>query len=63
MEHPLVTLKFRTDGSEIFVDQGEKLHEVGKRKGEQAWSVFLAPFLYGVGRTGVLTRIDLVGLS
>jgi uncharacterized protein (DUF433 family) len=48
VEHPLVTLQFKTDGREIFVDQGEQLLEVGKRKGEQAWSEFLAPFLHDI---------------
>jgi uncharacterized protein (DUF433 family) len=42
---PLTTLKFKTDGREIFVERGEVLLEIGKRKGNQAWSQFLEPFL------------------
>ena len=45
VSRPLTTLKFKTDGREIFVDQGDMLLEVGKRRGERAWNDFLGPFL------------------
>lgn len=49
---PLVTLQFKSDGREIFVDRGDVLVEVGLRKRMQAWNELLAPFLeeldYGV---------------
>jgi uncharacterized protein (DUF433 family) len=45
VSRPLTTLKFKTDGREIFVDQGDVLLEVEKRKGQRAWSDFLEPFL------------------
>ena len=42
---PLTTLRFETDGREIFVDRGPTLLEVSRRKGQQAWTEGLAPFL------------------
>lgn len=45
VERPLTTLRFKTGGREIFVDRGEILLEITKRKGNQAWSQFLNPFL------------------
>jgi uncharacterized protein (DUF433 family) len=45
VHRPLTTLKFRTDGREIFVDRGEILLEVGGRESTQAWAEFLGPFL------------------
>lgn len=44
-ERPLVTLQFKTDGREIFVREGSQLVEVLRRKGMQAWSEVLSPFL------------------
>ncbi len=44
-EHPLVTLRFKHDGKEIFVERGTTLVEVGRRKGQQAWNDFLGPYL------------------
>jgi uncharacterized protein (DUF433 family) len=45
VDRPLVRLKFLTDGRIIFVEHGEDLLEVGRRKGQHAWFDFLAPFL------------------
>jgi uncharacterized protein (DUF433 family) len=42
---PLTTLRFKTDGREIFVEQGPTLLELGRRKGQQAWNDVLSPFL------------------
>lgn len=42
---PLATQKFKVGGREVFVDIGINLVEVGRRRGEQAWSEILAPFL------------------
>lgn len=43
---PLTTLTFKTGGREIFVDMGEgRLIEVLGRRGRQAWTEVLAPFL------------------
>ncbi|HLH21804.1 MAG TPA: DUF433 domain-containing protein [Chloroflexota bacterium] len=42
---PLTRLRFKTDGRDIFVDCGPVLLEVGKRKGQQAWTEVLEPFL------------------
>ena len=42
---PLTTLRFKTDGREIFVDRGDTLLEVGKRRGQIAWNEVLEPFL------------------
>lgn len=54
---PLATLRFKTDGREIFVDVGSHLVEVGKRKGEQAWREILEPFLSNVDYTqGLASR-------
>ena len=42
---PLVSLKFKTDGREIFVPHGDQLMEVGTRKAQLAWAEVLDPFL------------------
>ncbi len=42
---PLVTLQFKIGGKDIFVDHGDALLEVGRKKGNQAWHEFLSPFL------------------
>ncbi len=42
---PLISLRFKTDGREIFVDRGAALLEVGRRKGSLAWTEVLEPFL------------------
>jgi uncharacterized protein (DUF433 family) len=44
-ERPLVTRRFRTSGIEVFVSHDGNLLEVGRRRGEIAWRVFLEPFL------------------
>lgn len=48
---PLVTLRFKTGGREIFVESGSALLEVGKRRGEQAWREILGPFLQDLDYT------------
>ena len=45
MPRPLTTLRFKTDGREIFVDRGDVLLEVGRNKRMRAWSEVLKPFL------------------
>jgi uncharacterized protein (DUF433 family) len=45
VSRPLVTLRFKSDGREIFVDRGDVLIEVGLRKRMQAWNELLHPFL------------------
>jgi uncharacterized protein (DUF433 family) len=45
VQRPLTALKFKTDGRELYVDQGEVLLEVGKRKWNRAWNEVLGPFL------------------
>jgi uncharacterized protein (DUF433 family) len=42
---PLTSLRFKTDGREMFVDRGDTLLEVGRRKGQEAWTDVLQPFL------------------
>ena len=49
---PLTTLRFKTDGRDVFVDQGDMLVEVGRRKRMQAWNDVLAPFLDALDYTG-----------
>lgn len=51
VSRPLVSLKFKVGGREIFVDAGSNLVEVGRRKGEQAWKEILEPFLETVDYT------------
>lgn len=48
VDHPLVTLQFKTSGRDIFVQEGRELVEVGKLRGQRAWYDFLAPFLQDV---------------
>ena len=42
---PLTTLRFKTGGREIFVDRGDVLLEVGRKKRMRAWNEVLEPFL------------------
>ena len=56
LARPLTTLKFKTDGREIFVDKGPILLEVGRRKGEQAWNEFLEPFLHNLDYAHEIAR-------
>jgi uncharacterized protein (DUF433 family) len=42
---PLVSLRFKTDGREIFVARHGQLIEVLGKKGRQAWNDVLEPFL------------------
>ena len=42
---PLTTLRFKTGGREVFVDRGDVLLEVGRKKRMQAWNEVLEPFL------------------
>lgn len=46
-EHPLATLKFKTDGRDIFVSLGGTLLDAShrRRKGMQAWDEVLGPYL------------------
>lgn len=50
--HPLTTVKFKTDGYEIFVNQGDSLLGLGKRRGQRAWDEVLGPFLEELDYTG-----------
>ena len=58
LSRPLVTERFKTDGRDFFVLKGEALVEVGigRRKGEQAWTEVLDPFLKTVAYEGDLAR-------
>ena len=49
---PLTTLKFKTDGYEIFVNQGDALLGLDKKKGLRAWNQILEPFLKDLDYTG-----------
>ena len=49
---PLTTLRFKTDGYEIFVNQGDALLGLGKKKGLRAWNQILEPFLKDLDYTG-----------
>ena len=42
---PLTTLLFKTGGHEVFVDRGDVLIEVGRKKRMRAWNEVLEPFL------------------
>ena len=42
---PLTTLKFKTDGYDIFINQGDTLLGLGRKKGLRAWNEMLEPFL------------------
>jgi uncharacterized protein (DUF433 family) len=42
---PLATLRFKTDGREIFVDRDDALVDVGRRKRRRAWEEVLRPYL------------------
>jgi uncharacterized protein (DUF433 family) len=52
IERPLISLRFKVGGREVFVDQGDVLLEVGRRKREHAWNDILAPFLASLDYTG-----------
>jgi uncharacterized protein (DUF433 family) len=45
LARPLVQLRFKTDGRDVFVDQGETLLGLGRRKRLMAWNQILKPFL------------------
>ena len=45
VQRPLTTLRFKTGGHEVFVDRGDVLLEVGRKKRMQAWNEVLDPFL------------------
>jgi uncharacterized protein (DUF433 family) len=49
---PLVQTRFKSDGREVFVEHGERLIEVGRRKRMVAWSDVLGPFLEELHYTG-----------
>ena len=51
VQRPLTALKFKIGGREVFVDQGDVLVEVGRRKRMQAWNEVLAPFLASLDYT------------
>jgi uncharacterized protein (DUF433 family) len=42
---PLTSLRFKVGGRDVFVDQGDVLLDVGRRKRMQAWNEVLAPYL------------------
>jgi uncharacterized protein (DUF433 family) len=49
---PLVQARFKSDGRDIFVEQGDRLIEVGRRKRMMAWNDVLEPFLEELHYTG-----------
>ena len=58
LPRPLVTERFKTDGSDFFVQWLGALVEVGigRRKGERAWDEVLGPFLKTVDYEGDYVR-------
>lgn len=42
---PLASLRLKTGGREVFVGVSDRLLEVGRKKGMQAWSEILEPYL------------------
>jgi uncharacterized protein (DUF433 family) len=51
VQRPLTSLRFKVGGREIFVNHGDVLVEVGKRKRMQVWNEVLAPFLTNLDYT------------
>jgi uncharacterized protein (DUF433 family) len=51
VQRPLTSLKFKVGGRQIFVEQGDVLLEVGRRKRMLAWNEVLAPFLASLDYT------------
>ena len=51
VDRPLTSLTFNVGGRDVFVDQGDVLVEVGRRKRMQAWNEVLAPFLANLDYT------------
>jgi uncharacterized protein (DUF433 family) len=51
VQRPLSTLKFKVGGRDVFVDQGDVLVDVGRRKRMQAWNDILEPFLANLDYT------------
>jgi uncharacterized protein (DUF433 family) len=51
ISRPLITLKFKADGLDLFVNQGDMLLGLGKRRGQRAWNEILGPFLEDVDYT------------
>jgi uncharacterized protein (DUF433 family) len=51
ISRPLTTLKFKADGHDLFVNQGDTLLGLGKRRGQRAWNEILGPFLEDVDYT------------
>lgn len=45
VQHPLVTMQFKTGGRDIFVSYEGELVDVLRRRGAMAWNDVLAPFL------------------
>ena len=52
VSRPLTMAKFKVGGRDIFVNQGETLLGLGKKKGQQAWNDILGPFLEELDYTG-----------
>ena len=58
LERPLISERFRSDGRDVFVQQGDALVElgIGVRRGRQAWDELLGPFLQTVEYEGEYVR-------
>ncbi len=58
LPRPLLTERFRSDGRDVFVQQGAVLVElgIGARKGRLAWDEVLSPFLEAVEYEGEYVR-------
>lgn len=54
VERPIVSLKFKTGGHQIFVHQSLMLLEVGRQKGQRAWTDVLEPYLQDLDYSDVL---------
>jgi uncharacterized protein (DUF433 family) len=57
LEHPLIDLRFKTDGREAFVELSDgSLIQVSRRRRQRAWDRVLRPFLTTVEYEGKLAR-------
>lgn len=45
VRHPLSMLSFKTDGRDVFVEDGTLLHNLLRNKSQPAWDAILGPFL------------------
>jgi uncharacterized protein (DUF433 family) len=51
-ERPLVSVAFKTGGREVFIQAGEALLDVSRRRGQAAWNEILEPYLQSLDYRG-----------